>query len=90
MRWRPSVSIGLLMSGMGLGRVKTKSDLVLMPSGRQILRFFALRMTVKPKIPGAVIPPSVFTRPGSLGDIGWSPSYVSFTPESGPRDRWHL
>jgi hypothetical protein len=57
------------MSQMGLGRVKTKSDLVLMPSGRQILRFFALRMTVKPKISGAVIPPRVFTPPGSLGDI---------------------
>jgi hypothetical protein len=28
------------------------------------LRFFALRMTVEPKIPGAVIPPRVFTQPG--------------------------
>ena len=39
------------MPQMGLGRVKTKSDLVVMPSGRQIFRFFALRMTVEPKIP---------------------------------------
>ena len=53
------------MSEVGLGRVKTKSDLVVMPSGRQIFAFFALRMTVKPKIPGAVIPRRVFTWPGS-------------------------
>ena len=30
------------------------------------MRFFALRMTVEPKIPGAVIPPRVFTQPGSF------------------------
>jgi hypothetical protein len=54
------------MSQMGLGRVKTKSDLVAMPSGRQIFAFFCSRMTVEPKIPGAVIPPRVFTQPGSL------------------------
>jgi hypothetical protein len=47
---------------IGLGRVKTKSDLVVMPSGRQIFAFFALRMTVEPKIPGAVIPRRVFTQ----------------------------
>jgi hypothetical protein len=29
-----------LMSGWGLGRVKTKSDLVVTPSGRQIFTFF--------------------------------------------------
>jgi hypothetical protein len=45
-------------SAPGLGRVKTKSDLVVMPSERQIFAFFALRMTVEPEIPGAVIPPS--------------------------------
>ena len=28
------------MSALGLGRVKTKSDLVVMPSGRQIFAFF--------------------------------------------------
>ena len=54
------------MSELGLGRVKTKSDLVVMPSGRQLFAFFALRMTVGPKIPGAVIPPRVFTQPGSV------------------------
>jgi hypothetical protein len=54
------------MLPMGLGRVKTKSDLVVMPSGRQIfLRFFVLRMTIEPKIPGAVIPRGVFTQSGS-------------------------
>ena len=37
----------LAMSPMGLGRAKTKSDLVVMPSGRQIFAFFALRMTVE-------------------------------------------
>jgi len=34
------------MSEMGLGRVKTKSDLVVMPSGNNLLRFFALSVTV--------------------------------------------
>ena len=52
---------------MGLGRVKTKSDLVVMPSGRQC--FFAFRVTVEPKIPGAVIPRRVFTQPGSSTDL---------------------
>jgi len=32
--------INLVMPGSGLGRVKTKSDLVVMPSGRQIFAFF--------------------------------------------------
>jgi hypothetical protein len=31
---------GAVMSGLGLGRVKTKSDLIVMPSGRQIFAFF--------------------------------------------------
>ena len=49
------------MSESGLGRVKTKSDLVVMPSGRQIFAFFfPLRVTIEPKIPGAVIPRRVF------------------------------
>ena len=30
------------------------------------MRFFALRVTVEPKIPGAVIPRRVFTQPGSF------------------------
>src|SRR6516162_2177599 len=34
-------------SPKGLGRLKTKSDLVVMPSGRQIFAFFALRMTTR-------------------------------------------
>ena len=33
------------------------------------MRFFALRMTVGPKIPGAVIPPRVFTQPGPESDM---------------------
>jgi hypothetical protein len=57
-------------SASALGRVKTKSDLVVMPSGRQIFAvFFALRMTVEPKIPGAIIPRSVFTQPGPKADV---------------------
>src|SRR3974390_446962 len=31
----------------------------------KFLRFFALHMTIGPKIPGAVIPRRVFTQPGS-------------------------
>src|SRR5215475_14194961 len=56
-------------SGPGLGCVKTKSDLVVMPSGRQIFPFFALRITTEPKIPGAVIPRRVFTQPGSRAAV---------------------
>jgi hypothetical protein len=40
------------MSPLGLGRVKTKSDLVAMPSGRQIFAFFCSPHDVEPKIPG--------------------------------------
>ena len=52
---------------MGLGRVKTKSDLVAMPVAEdKFLRFSALRMTRRAQnLPGAVIPPRVFTQPGS-------------------------
>jgi hypothetical protein len=57
------------MPGSGLGRVKTKSDFIVMPSGRQILRFFALRITTSLKIIGVVIPRRVFTHPGSIGWI---------------------
>src|SRR5215831_13226121 len=57
------------MSLMGLGRVKTKSDLVVMRAEDKFLRFFALRVTVEPKIPGAVIPRRVFTQPGSISDM---------------------
>jgi hypothetical protein len=32
-------------------------------------RFFVLRVTVEPKIPGAVIPRRVFTQPWPLSDI---------------------
>jgi len=53
-------------SGTGLGCAKTKSDLVVMPSEDEFLRFFALRTIVGLKIPGAVIPRSVFTQPGSF------------------------
>ena len=36
----------------------------------KFLRFLALRMTIEPKIPGAVIPRRVFTQPGSRARIG--------------------
>jgi hypothetical protein len=53
------------MSEMGLGRVKTKSDLVVMPSGGRISAFFALNVTASLKISGEIIPRYVFTQPGS-------------------------
>jgi hypothetical protein len=49
-----------LMSALGLGCAKTKD---------KFLRFFALRMTLGLKIPGAVIPRRVFTQPGSLSRV---------------------
>jgi hypothetical protein len=52
------------------GRVKTKSDLVVMLSGGQISAFFALNVTTSLKIPGAVIPRNVFTQPGPPEDMG--------------------
>ena len=62
-----------VMTAVGLGCAKTKSDLVVMLSGRQIFAFFALRMTIGPKIPGAVIPRRVFTQPGSFASVpGWA------------------
>jgi hypothetical protein len=35
-----AVGLLLTMSHMGLGRVKTKSDLIVVPSGRRIFAFF--------------------------------------------------
>jgi hypothetical protein len=58
------ISVGSV-SVVGLGRVKTKFDLIVASSGRPIFVFFALRMTTGLKISGAVIPRSVFTQPGS-------------------------
>src|SRR6516162_11036984 len=55
------------MSQLGLGCAKTKSDLVVAED--KFLRFFALRMTTEPKIPGAVIPRRVFTQPGSKREV---------------------
>ncbi len=68
--WKKAVlwttaKMGPPMTAVGLGCAKTKSDLVVMPSRRQIFMFFALRMTTGPKIPGTVIPRRVFTQPGS-------------------------
>ena len=53
------------MSRLGLGRVKTKSNLAVALSGGGFLHFFALNVTASLKIPGAVIPRD-FTRPGSI------------------------
>jgi hypothetical protein len=69
------------MSASGLGHVKTKSDFVVMPSGRQILAFFALRVTVEPKILGAVIPRRGFTQPGSKAEATTLHGDVSFTTQ---------
>ena len=46
------------------------------------MRFFALRMTVGPKIPGAVIPRRVFTQPGSIASFERC-RHVCFTANSG-------
>jgi hypothetical protein len=54
------------MSALGLGCVKTKSDLVVMPSEGRIFAFFALSATTSLKILGAVIPGRVFAQPGSM------------------------
>src|SRR5260221_14241876 len=51
------------------GCVKTKSDLVVMPSEGRILRFFALSVTTSLKILGAVIPRRVFTQPGPKAEL---------------------
>src|SRR5262249_36494463 len=74
--WRPCPGCGAhrselccSTSAMGLGRVKTKSDLVVMRAEDKFLRFFPLRVTVEPKIPGAVIPRRVFTQPGSKTEL---------------------
>ena len=48
----------------GLGRVKTKSNLVVALSGGGIFAFFSLSVTTSLKILGAVIPRGVFRRPG--------------------------
>jgi hypothetical protein len=56
------------VSAVGLGRVKTKSNLVVALSGGGIFAFFALSVTTSLKIPGAVIPRRVFTRPGAVAN----------------------
>jgi hypothetical protein len=58
---RPTV----VASDSGPGCAKTKSDLVVMPSGGRIFAFFALRATTSLKIQGAFIPRRVFTQAGS-------------------------
>ena len=57
------------MTAVGLGRVKTKSDLVIASSVKQIFAFFYSRMTTDLKIIGAFIPRGVFTQAGSLARI---------------------
>jgi hypothetical protein len=49
-----------------LGCVKTRTDLVILPSGGRILRFFALSVITSLKIPGAIILRRVFTQPGPI------------------------
>jgi len=57
------------MTASGLGRVKTKSDLIVVPSGREIFAFFCSERGHKPQIPGAVIPRNVFTQRGSAAAV---------------------
>ena len=70
---------------MGLGRVKTKSNLVVAPSGGGIFAFFALSVTTSRKIPGAVIPRRVFTRAGSNCDMAASPRHFRSSPSKQTR-----
>ena len=46
----------------------------------RFLRFFALRVTVEPKIPAAVVPRRVFTQPGSITDMPSRSSEVRSYP----------
>jgi hypothetical protein len=61
--------MGEAMSPCGPGGVKTKSNLVVALSGGGIFAYFALSVTTSLKIPGAVIPRRVFTRPGSKTEV---------------------
>ena len=70
----------LRFGAIGPGRVKTKSNLVVALSGGGIFAFFALSVTTSLKIPGAVIPRRVFTRPGSLSDMAASPRHFRSSP----------
>src|SRR5258705_9914421 len=70
---------------MGLGCVKTKSHLVVMPAKDEFLRFFALSATTSLKILGAVIPRRVFTQPGSSSAVvrGQTKSDLVVMPSEG-------
>ena len=69
------------MSAPGLGRVKTKSNLVVALSGGGIFAFFALSVATSLKIPGAVIPRRVFTRPGSSSTFRASARNVRYASD---------
>src|SRR6476659_3942306 len=57
------------MTARGLGRVKTKSDLVVMPSGRQIFAFFCSPHDRRAQNSGCDYTPQSFTQPGSVTEV---------------------
>ena len=57
------------MSVQGLGRVKTKSDLVVMSSGRQIFAFLCSPHDRRAQNSGCDYTPQSFTQPGSVTEV---------------------
>ena len=77
------------MSAPGLGRVKTKSDLVVMSSGRQIFAFFCSPHARRAQNSGCDYTPQSFYT-ARVKSIQHSPSYVGFPPGSRHRSPWPM
>src|SRR6202041_1857379 len=67
---------------MGLGRVKTKSDLVAKPSGRQIFAFFCSPHDRRAQNSGCDYTPQSFYTAGSKSEIGHSQRHVGLALKS--------
>jgi hypothetical protein len=75
-----------ILSLMGLGRVKTKSDLVVMSSGRQIFAFFCSPHDRRAQNSGCDYTPQSFYTARVIFDRGAASSmsrHVGCAPESG-------
>ena len=73
------------MSLQGLGRVKTKSDLVVVPSGRQIFAFFYSPRDRRAQNSGAVLPRRVLHTAKFIRDRDSElcrPVHFPFVPKS--------
>jgi hypothetical protein len=77
------------MSAPGLGCVKTKSDFVIVPSGRQIFSFFYPPHRHRAQIPGAIIPRRVFTH-GVIPGSSHTQALVISSPEIDEAHPWVL